>query len=67
MEKQTFFIPNISCGHCVNNIKSELTELDGVVQVDGDAASKNLTVKWDTPATLEKIKHALDEINYPVE
>ena len=66
MQKQTFFIPNISCGHCVNNIKNELTELEGVVQVSGDPANKNLTVEWDTPATLEKIKLTLDDINYPV-
>ena len=66
MQKQTFFIPNISCGHCVNNIKNELTELEGVVQVAGDPANKNLTVEWDAPATLEKIKLTLDDINYPV-
>jgi len=30
MEKQTFSIPNISCGHCVMSIKNELIELKGV-------------------------------------
>ena len=67
MEKQTFFIPNISCGHCVSSIKTELSELEGVAQVDGDADHKNVTVEWDAPATLEKIKHALSEINYPAD
>ena len=30
MEKMTFSIPNISCGHCVMAIKNELIELDGI-------------------------------------
>jgi copper chaperone CopZ len=65
MEKQTFSIPNISCGHCVMTIKSELSELEGVTTVDGNPDSKNVTVEWENPATLDKIKETLKEINYP--
>jgi copper chaperone CopZ len=65
MEKKTFSIPNISCGHCVNTIKTELTELEGVSQVDGDIAGKRIEVEWDTPTTEDQIKSKLTEINYP--
>lgn len=65
MEKQTFTIPNISCGHCVMTIKNELNELEGVTTVDGNPDSKNVTVEWEDPATLDKIKETLNEINYP--
>jgi copper chaperone CopZ len=65
MEKQTLTIPNISCGHCIMTIKNELNELEGVTTVDGNPDSKNVTVEWETPATLDKIKEALKEINYP--
>lgn len=65
MEKKTFSIPNISCGHCVMTIKNELGELPGVSSVDGDQDTKQITVKWDVPATLEKITTTLKEINYP--
>ncbi len=65
MEKQTLSIPNISCGHCVMSIKSELEGLDGIKAVDGDPDKKNITIEWDTPATIEKIKDTLKEINYP--
>ena len=61
MEKQTFTIPNISCGHCVMAIKNELSELDGVNTVEGDPQSKQVQVEWDVPATLEKIKATLKE------
>ena len=65
MEKKTFSIPGISCGHCVNAIKSELTELEGVSKVEGNIDSKSVNVEWEPPATEERIKSKLTEINYP--
>ena len=65
MEKKTFSIPSISCGHCVNAIKSELSELEGVSKVEGNVESKSVNVEWESPATEEAIKDKLIEINYP--
>ena len=65
MEKHTFSIPNISCGHCTMAIKNELTELEGINRVDGNIDNKTVTVEWDVPATKEKIMETLKEINYP--
>lgn len=65
METGKFSIPNISCGHCVMAIKRELGEVQGVSKVDGDPQKKEITVEWETPASLEKIKATLKEINYP--
>ena len=65
MAKQTFAIPNISCGHCVMSIKNELGELAGIKAVKGDPEKKTITVEWDAPVTEEKIKDTLHEINYP--
>ena len=65
MEKQTFSIPNISCGHCVMSIKNELSELEGIKTVEGDPESKTINVECDTPATLEDIRTMLKNINYP--
>ncbi|MBU0768175.1 MAG: heavy-metal-associated domain-containing protein [Proteobacteria bacterium] len=65
MAKETFSIPNISCGHCVMSIKNELNELDGVKTVEGDPGSKSITVEFESPATMEQIKETLKEINYP--
>lgn len=66
MEKKSLSIPNINCGHCVMAIKNELGDIKGVSKVEGDAGKKEITVEWDTPATLEQIKIALKEIDYPV-
>ena len=65
--KDTLTIPNISCGHCVMSIKNELSELDGVTSVDGDPSQKTITVEWDAPVSLDRIKETLKEINYPAE
>ncbi|MEE4601467.1 MAG: heavy-metal-associated domain-containing protein, partial [Desulfobacteraceae bacterium] len=42
MEKKTFSIPNISCGHCVMAIKNELSELDGIKMVEGNPEAKRI-------------------------
>jgi copper chaperone len=67
MEKTTLSIPNISCGHCVMTIEREIGEISGVSGVKGDVASKQVAVSWEAPASLEKIKDTLKEINYPAE
>jgi len=46
-------------------IKRELGEIDGLRNVEGDPTAKEINVEWDAPATLEKIKSTLEEINYP--
>lgn len=66
MEK-TFSVPNISCGHCVRTIENELSELDGVQTVTGNADDKTITVEWSASLTEEQIRNLLAEINYPAE
>lgn len=66
MTTVTFSIPNISCGHCVHTIQSELVELEGVKEVRANAETKNVVIVFDAPASEEKIKALLAEINYPV-
>lgn len=65
MKTITYKIPNISCGHCVHTIKMEVSDLQGVKSVDASADQKTATVTFDEPATDEKIRTLLAEINYP--
>ena len=65
METTKFSIPNISCGHCVKAVQKELNEMEGVSSVEGDPGKKEVSVSWEAPATDEKIKAVLKEINYP--
>lgn len=61
-----YHVPNISCGHCVHTIQSEVADLAGVHSVKADAATKQVEIVFDAPASEEKIKKLLAEINYPV-
>jgi copper chaperone len=65
MEKTKLSIPNINCGHCVMTIKRELGEMQGVSKVEGDPQKKEITVEWNQPASLDKIKATLKGINFP--
>lgn len=67
MNKKTYKIPNISCMHCVNTIEMELGFLEGVSSVKADKDSREAVVKFQDPATDEKIRSVLNEINYPAE
>lgn len=65
MTSLTLNVPNISCGHCVHTIQSELSELEGVGKVLASSETKQVTISFDPPADEEKIKALLAEINYP--
>jgi len=52
--------------HCVHTIQTEVSDLAGVKSVKADAGSKAVEVVFDAPATEEKIKRLLAEIDYPV-
>ncbi len=65
MTTKTFTVPAISCGHCTHTIESELSELAGVTSVQAVKDTKQVTVTWNDPASWDKIKSLLHEINYP--
>ena len=65
MEKQTFTISNISCGHSVATIQKELQEMEGVAHVGGNPQTKTIIVEWQVPASESQIKAKLTEIGYP--
>ena len=67
MQSKTIKIPNVGCNGCVNTIKSEVSELDGVQSVSGQVDTKMITVEWDTPASWEQIESTLVEIDYAPE
>ena len=66
MTTVTYKVPAINCMHCVHTIQTEVAELAGIKSVKADAALKNVEIIFDSPASEEKIKALLAEINYPV-
>jgi copper chaperone len=66
MTTVTYSVPNISCGHCVHTIQTELADVTGVQTVKASQDTKKVEIVFDAPASEEKIKALLAEINYPV-
>ena len=64
MKKKTVYIPAISCSHCIEAIRTEAKEIEGVTGVKGNPSTKKVTFEWKPPATWEDIENALEEIGY---
>ena len=67
MTTVTYSVPAISCGHCTHTIETEVSELQGVQSVKAEIDSKKVVITFDVPASEEKIKALLAEIDYPAE
>ena len=65
MEEKTMFVPAINCGHCVAAIKRELSKLEGVLSVEGEAQTRRVIVRWKEPAGWDQIAQKLTQIGYP--
>jgi copper chaperone len=67
MNTVTYSVPAMHCGHCIHTVEMEVGELEGVQAVKADLDTKKVQITFDTPASEEKIKALLAEIDYPAE
>ncbi len=65
MTTVTYSIPNISCGHCVHTIQTELSDVAGVKSVNADKDTRMVEIVFDAPASEAAIKELLVSIDYP--
>lgn len=65
MTTVTYSIPDISCGHCVHTVQTEVGELTGVNSVEASQETQSATIVFEPPADEDQIKALLAEINYP--
>jgi copper ion binding protein len=66
MTTVTYSIPAIHCHHCTHTIEMEVGELEGVKSVKADMESRKVQISFEPPASEERIKALLAEIQYPV-
>ena len=59
-----YTVTGMTCGHCVKAVTDELSELDGVVQVDIDLPAGQVTVTSDDPLARDAVAAAVDEAGY---
>ena len=65
MNKKIVSVPNMSCGHCVHTIETELGELAGIKYVKANLANKSVEIEWDNPVNWTQITDLLKDINFP--
>ena len=62
-----YAITGMTCGHCVNAVREELSALQGVRTVDVDlvvGGTSTATVTSDAPLPVEAVRAAVDEAGY---
>jgi len=64
MAEATYTVEGMTCGHCATSVREEVSELDGVRQVDVDVESGRVTVTSDAPLTTDAVAAAVAEAGY---
>jgi copper ion binding protein len=62
----TYTVVGMTCGHCVNAVTEEVSQLPGVTAVDVDLTSGGLTVTSDAPVDESAVRSAVEEAGYEV-
>jgi copper chaperone len=62
----TFQVAGMTCGHCVSSVQSEVSTIDGVIDVDVDLTTGQVTVTSDTPVDPAAVRAAVGEAGYEV-
>jgi copper chaperone len=60
----TYTVSGMTCGHCVDAVRSELGEFPGVSAVRVDLTSGAVTVRSDRPLDEAAVRAAVDEAGY---
>ena len=64
MTTATYTVVGMTCGHCVNAVTEEVSQVPGVTGVDVDLASGGLTVTSDAPVDVTAVQAAVEEAGY---
>ena len=66
MTTTSYTVVGMTCGHCVNAVTEEVSQVPGVTAVDVDLASGGLTVTSDAPVDDSAVRAAVEEAGYEV-
>ncbi len=67
MASTTYTVRGMTCGHCVNAVTEEISEIDGVASVEIDlveGGDSPVTVASDAELDIEAVRAAIDEAGY---
>ena len=64
--KKKIIVEGMSCGHCVNHVKTALEELNGVNSASVDLNSKTAVIEASGEVDDAAIKAAIEDAGYEV-
>ncbi len=66
MSTATYTVVGMTCGHCVNSVTEEVSQVPGVTEVNVDLASGGVTVTSDREVDDAAVRAAVEEAGYQV-
>ena len=66
MATTTYEVTGMTCGHCVNAVKGEISQIDGVRQVDVQLESGKVTVDSGDAVDDSAVRAAVERAGYQV-
>ncbi|HJR46500.1 MAG TPA: cation transporter [Actinomycetota bacterium] len=65
--RETFRVPDVSCGHCKSSIETALHPLNGIEKADVDLEAKAVLVDFDEGVVdRATVVRAIESAGYPV-
>ena len=64
MSQSTYTVTGMTCGHCVTSVTEEITEIDGVTNVEVDLPTGAVTVTSKQPLDEAQMRTAVEEAGY---
>lgn len=64
MANATYEVTGMTCDHCVNAVKSELSQLEGVEAVEVELDSGKVSVTSAEPLDADTIRSAVERAGY---
>lgn len=64
MSTTTYTVQGMTCGHCVEAVRSEIAQIDGVTSVEVDLDSGAVVVASDAELDEGTVRAAVDEAGY---
>lgn len=64
MATATYTVTGMTCGHCVQSVTEEVSEVQGVTEVAVDLPTGKVTVTSEQPVPEDRIRAAVIEAGY---
>ena len=66
MSTATYTVVGMTCGHCVNSVTEEVSQVPGVTDVTVDLTTGGLTVTSESDVDDSAVRAAVEEAGYQV-